>query len=99
MFDAASCAHPLAAVPPKEDELAALPVMEMPQVPLAPPPVVPALLPSALVIVVAKLGSSPSASASSLSVSSVPGADATKFVISVRTNAVVATVVLFVPAF
>ena len=48
------------------------------------------LLAILFVTVVAKLGSSPKAVANSFSVSRVLGAESTKFVISVLTNAVVA---------
>ena len=47
-----------------------------------------ALLAILFVIVVAKLGSLPKAIANSLSVSNVDGAEATKLLISVRTNEV-----------
>ena len=52
---------------------------------------------SALVIVVAKFGSSPSAVANSLSVSSLPGAEATSAAIAFCTNAVVARLVSLSP--
>ena len=57
-----------------------------------------AFSPIAVAVVVAKFASSPSAAASSSSVSSVVGAEATRFATSVRTNSVVAIWVVLVAA-
>ncbi len=50
------------------------------------------------VTVVEKLSSSPKAAASSLSVFNVPGAESTRLAIAVETNAVVAILVVLLPA-
>ena len=56
------------------------------------------LLPKDVAVVVAKFGSSPNASPSSCSVSKVAGAEPTKFDTAVLTKAVVAILVLLLPA-